>query len=125
MVQSVQKMKYSCSPSLRSRGTVQGGSPGINRTSLRRQSKSHSLSSRRKSFSNSRKSTLAGSTRRINKIHQSIKDRDYIHCGNAKSCFPDYTGVPGQDYTLHPSYEVFMCYICTVQYRMCHLYNAA
>lgn len=80
----------------RSRSTIQGGSPGINRTSLRRQSKSQSLSSQRKSSSNSRESTLARSTRII-KMHTGIKDRDCIHCGNAKSCFAECIGVSGQD----------------------------
>lgn len=78
----------------RSRSTIQGGSPGINRTSLRRQSKSQSLSLQRRSSSNSRESTLAGSTR-ITKMHQGMKDRDCIHCGNAKSCFAEYTFRPG------------------------------
>lgn len=80
------------SVSLRSRGTIQGGSPGINGTGLRRQPRSQSLCSQRRSSSNSRKSTLAGLTRRIIKMHQSINDRDDSHCGNAKSCFVCHTG---------------------------------
>lgn len=91
------------SGSLRSRGTIQGGSPGINRTNLRSQSRSQSLFSQRRSSSNSRKSTLAGSMRRIIKMHRGIKDRDCIHCGDAESCFAEYTGVPVQNYTLQPS----------------------
>lgn len=132
MVQNVQKNElFLLSVSLRSRGTIQGGSPGINRTGLRRQSRSQSLSSQRRSSSNSRKSTLAGSMRRIIKMHQGIKDRDCIHCGNAKSCSAEYTGVSGQDYTLQPSYEVFMCSIFTATHRnhnvqnVCHFCDAA
>lgn len=72
MVKSVQRTKCPCSLSLRSSGTIQGGSQGIKETSPRRQPRSKSLYSQRRSSSNSRKSTLAGPTRRIIKMHQSF-----------------------------------------------------
>lgn len=70
MVKSVQRTKCPCSLPLRSSGTIQGGSQGINGTGPRRQPRSKSLCSQRRSSSNSRKSTLAGPTRRIIKMHQ-------------------------------------------------------
>lgn len=65
-----QKCINNTSVSLRSSGTIQGGSQGTNGTGPRRQPRSKSLCSQRRSSSNSRKSTLAGPTRRIIKMHQ-------------------------------------------------------
>lgn len=64
---------YLLSVSLRSSATIQGDSPGTTQTNLPSRPRSRSLCSQRRSSSSSRKSTLAGLSRRRNKAHQNTK----------------------------------------------------